>query len=258
MPDLRYNIRWVESTFSSLATTESLLAPERDAGTISSNDYTAATNFLPGFHRHYRDVGTFAAIPFLYAVRRRNWGLPRTALFLLPVSFVGFVAGHVASITAHYNFVRSIEDPEGFSQAMLNIQKHTGSYPPPGPTIVRQGGKWAVDHDADTPPIHTLEQHTSPMPSMISDASAPSSSLAATPPAPPSKWDQIRAVNSRTSTNSSWDALRQNHERTRVPASNMNSLNDGGASDFDRTRGDDRAAEQAKFDELLEKERNMK
>jgi len=68
-----------------------------------------------------------------------------------------------------------------------------------------------------------------------------------------SKWDQIRAANSRTSTHSSWDALRQKHERARLPPSPPS-----GSETFERTRGGDRAAEQAEFDELLDKERNMK
>lgn len=51
---LRYNIRWIEHTFTSRAVTESLLSPERESGNITTNDYEAATTFLPGFHRHYR------------------------------------------------------------------------------------------------------------------------------------------------------------------------------------------------------------
>ncbi|KAF5377435.1 hypothetical protein D9615_005322 [Tricholomella constricta] len=244
---LRYNVRWIENTFTSRTTTQSLLAPERDAGNISSHDYDAATHFLPAFHRHYRYVGGLLGIPLMYAVRRPNWSNTRTYLFLTTASFGGFLIGHVMSLSAHYNFVRSIENPEGFSQALDNIQKNTGSFPLPGPIIVRQGGKWAVDHDPDTPPIHT--------PPMTRDTTAPSPTTDTAPASikSTSKWDQIRAVNSRTSTNSSWDALRQNHERARVPAS-PTSMNEG----FERTRAEDRAAEQAKFDELLEKERNMK
>ena len=69
-----------------------------------------------------------------------------------------------------------------------------------------------------------------------------------------SKWEQIRAANSHASRNSSWDAIRQNHER--------NHINPGNTDDYDyetrRTRYEDRAEEQAKFDALLEKERNIK
>ena len=79
----------------------------------------------------------------------------------------------------------------------------------------------------------------------------------ATPPSIVSsnKWEQIRAANSRTSRNSSWDAIRQGHERSRV-------INLGNTDDHDyetrQTGYEDRAEEQAKFDALLEKERNIK
>lgn len=51
---LRYNVRWVERTFTTKHITESLLAPERVSGNITDRDYDAATKFFPGFHRHYR------------------------------------------------------------------------------------------------------------------------------------------------------------------------------------------------------------
>lgn len=244
---LRYNVRWIESTFPSRTVAESLLSPERESGNITTHDYEAATLFLPGYHRYYRHLGSLLAIPLLYAIRRPHWSNIRSYLFLTTASFGGFVIGHVMSLSEHYNFVRSIENPEGFSQALENIQKKIGSFPPPGPTIVRQGGKWAVDHDTDTPPLDT-----SPV---AHHSTAPRSTLDNVPPSikPMSKWDQIRAANSRTSTNSSWDALRQKHERARMPPSPS-----ARSETFERTRGGDRAAEQAKFDELLEKERNMK
>jgi hypothetical protein len=81
-----------------------------------------------------------------------------------------------------------------------------------------------------------------------------------TNPTPPSavssnKWEQIRAANSHTSRNSSWDSIRQSHERSRI-------INPGNTDDNDyetrQTRYEDRAEEQAKFDALLEKERNIK
>lgn len=66
-----------------------------------------------------------------------------------------------------------------------------------------------------------------------------------------SRWDQIRTATSDTTTSSSWDTLRQKHEKTRVQKSSINT---------DRqtnVQADDRTAEQARFDVLLEKERNI-
>jgi hypothetical protein len=47
------NLFWMERTFKERATTESLLSPERENGLLTSHDYDAAVNFLPGAHRHY-------------------------------------------------------------------------------------------------------------------------------------------------------------------------------------------------------------
>lgn len=53
MASLNYNITWIDRTFHSRSVTEALLAPERESGNISHNDYELATRFLPGPHRHY-------------------------------------------------------------------------------------------------------------------------------------------------------------------------------------------------------------
>jgi hypothetical protein len=50
---LKYNVRWIEHTFTSRLVTESLLSPERESGNITTNDYEAATAFFPGPTRRY-------------------------------------------------------------------------------------------------------------------------------------------------------------------------------------------------------------
>lgn len=89
------------------------------------------------------------------------------------------------------------------------------------------------------------------MPLFLADASAidPMSGAVA-PLKPVSKWGQIRAANTPTAINSSWEALRQNHEKPRAVTPSPDS-NEG-------LRTEDRASEQAKFDQLLERERNIK
>lgn len=66
------------------------------------------------------------------------------------------------------------------------------------------------------------------------------------------RWEEIRAANARKAgQSSSWDALRQNHERSRMQGQN-------GAAGADRLSGEtDRAQEQAQFDALLEAERRI-
>jgi len=246
MITLRYNVRWIEHTFTSRPVTQSLLSPERDAGNLTTNDYEAATNFFPGPSRRYRVVGSIAALPVTYVVRRPWWTNTRTYLFMTTASFAGLFIGHMMSISAHFSFVRSIENPAGFSMALDNIQRNIGGFSLPGPVIVRQSEKLTIDHDSESPASESspTASHEASSNTMRTDALAPLTVSS-------SKWEQIRA-NSNVSRNSSWDAIRQSHERNHV-------INPGDTDNCDyETRYEDRAKEQAKFDALLEKERNIR
>lgn len=65
--------------------------------------------------------------------------------------------------------------------------------------------------------------------------------------APHNRWDEIRAANARNAgRSSSWDALRQGHERSQIAGSSD-------AASF--SAENDRAREQAQFDAMLEAER---
>lgn len=50
---LHYNINWMDSVFRSRARTEALLSPERESGNLTTRDYDAAIQFLPGTHHYY-------------------------------------------------------------------------------------------------------------------------------------------------------------------------------------------------------------
>lgn len=64
------------------------------------------------------------------------------------------------------------------------------------------------------------------------------------------RWDEIRAANLRSVGQSSWDTIRQRHERSRLPDSSAPPSDSSSI-----TEADERAAAQAKFDALLEAER---
>lgn len=72
---------------------------------------------------------------------------------------------------------------------------------------------------------------------------------------PSSRWDEIRAASGRGAKPSSWDALRQGHEKTRVPdqmrSAQVPSVTDDAGADAER------AQEQARFDAMLEAERKV-
>ncbi len=70
---------------------------------------------------------------------------------------------------------------------------------------------------------------------------------------PRSRWEEIRAASARKAQTSSWDALRQDHERAAV-SDNVQSA----SIPFPLNGVDpERAQEQARFDALLEAERKM-
>lgn len=62
------------------------------------------------------------------------------------------------------------------------------------------------------------------------------------------RWDELRAANiKQVGRSSSWDALRQSHERERMVD----------ATDASRSTENDRAQKQAQFDAMLEAERRV-
>ncbi|TFK41066.1 hypothetical protein BDQ12DRAFT_678831 [Crucibulum laeve] len=253
---LHYDVVWMERTFRSRATTESLLRPQLESGNLTSQDYDAAVSFLPGFHRHYRTAGVFAGTGLAFKFRRPQWTNGRIGLFVLFGAIMGNTIGVLADFKAHLSFVRSIQDPAGFSQAMDTIQKQIGGPIGRGPTIPRPFEELQSSGEQPNQERMNREQEsfassTNPPVSKPSTMPEPVASPAA---ASTSKWDQIRATNARKAGSSSWDNLRQQHERTTIPRS------PGGGSGSDSvaaSANNDRAAEQAEFDALLEKERNI-
>ncbi|KAG6911892.1 hypothetical protein DXG01_000139 [Tephrocybe rancida] len=134
---LNYNLRWIERTFNSRAATEALLAPEREAGNVSHNDYDAAVQFSTSVYPYYRFIGALLGTPITIALRRPSWGNGRTFGCLLVTTFAGSFAGQAMTVSAHLKFIRSLENPSGFGQAIENIQKNSGLPFPRGPTIAR-------------------------------------------------------------------------------------------------------------------------
>lgn len=68
------------------------------------------------------------------------------------------------------------------------------------------------------------------------------------------RWDEIRAANAAAKP-SSWDAIRQRHERATAAADKRRSA--GTATNAEDQTELDRAQEQARFDAVLEAERKI-
>jgi hypothetical protein len=74
----------------------------------------------------------------------------------------------------------------------------------------------------------------------------------------PTQWDNLRKANT-SAQSSSWDTLRQKNERraTQSDASAVAPADADQHTEFNKPVADERVAEQAKFDALLEAERNL-
>lgn len=252
-------LNWVFQTFDSRTRTAELLAPELENSSLTQHDYELAINFLPGTHRFWPSIyaagaaGAMAGYGNFYA--RPRWPRSRLGIATGGAAMLGLLYGDFRAALAHRTFVRALEDPKAFMGAIQNVYRrvegheHTpsASQLPSGEGAIRRDGvgmssaagpemvedaTW--DQLQPTKPINP--NVTGRIPGSVSD------------PRPQTKWDQIRAENARNAGRpSSWDILRQQHERTRIPSSSSTSTPDNSR--------DDRTLEQARFDALLEAER---
>jgi hypothetical protein len=148
-----YSIDWVEFVFSSRTVAEELLLPEREADNLSSADYEKAINFLPRAKQYaYRPVCVcsslicqldslcsstrksqvggllLCSLAALLGIRYRRpkWTTLQRTGVIACLGFTGFALGKLNVVKAHARFLRSIENPRGFSDAMRNIESRTG------------------------------------------------------------------------------------------------------------------------------------
>jgi len=82
--------------------------------------------------------------------RNRSWTNLRTLFTITTCGLVGTLSGHCALIFAHLTFLRSIENLEGFSRAMANIQTNIGGVIPESPVIAAGVDDWVLKEAAGT------------------------------------------------------------------------------------------------------------
>lgn len=185
-------------------------------------------------------------------------------------AFGSLAMGNGLTLKTHFDFVRSLDNPGGFAKAIAHIEKRSGTPLPTGPVIARKYNiEEGLHGNTDEPQGYRsfplalltcfgLNPHFSvlfppepvverPPQSQSPPPHAPDQS----PVRPLSKWDQIR-TNATPSTSSSWDALRQKHEKSQLQQSRTAPTNQN-----TERQPDDRASEQAQFDALLERERKL-
>ncbi|KAF9822068.1 hypothetical protein IEO21_00062 [Rhodonia placenta] len=257
---MAYPIQWLDATFNTRARTEELLRPDVESELITPHDFQLAAAFLPGLHRYwpygYAMLGSGAAAGYARFYRRPPASLNRTSLLATVAGFLGATYGQFRRAKAHWTFTQLLDDPLAFSQALENVNQRTGGVRPLTWTLQRAKdapGREDVHGDVPRPAEDVwasgTDSATQPEPAPKS-AQVPATSVSET--TLKNRWEEIRAANARKAgQSSSWDALRQNHERSRMQGQN-------GAAGADRLSGEtDRAQEQAQFDALLEAERRI-
>ncbi|KAG1755188.1 uncharacterized protein EDB91DRAFT_1233942 [Suillus paluster] len=239
---MSYPLHWLKTTFSSRTRTVELLQPELEKGVITQHDFDTATRFLPGGHRHWPAIygvgAAGATLGYGHSMARPRWSHTKLVWGSGAATLVGMVFGQVRQVLAHRQFTEALENPGGFIEALQNIDRRLGGDGHLGFTLerIRKDGARLDDTATSGSREHGPEMVTG-------------STQAAQPK---NRWEEIRAVNARSSGYvSSWDTIRQRHERNRLPNSTSSQ-----SHDLPPSASDDRAAEQAKFDAILEAERS--
>ncbi|KAF9270304.1 hypothetical protein L218DRAFT_992937 [Marasmius fiardii PR-910] len=206
-----------------------ILAPQAELGLLSEHDAVVVAQTLSATTRaSYTNLpnsvlsGLLAHLTCNVVSRwTRISPLSRSLMVSLSTASSYWVQETILPALIRKNLVSRVENPEGVNQALQNIR-----------------------YREDVPASDSFATVSLP-PSLPLPAPAE-------PPAPKplnqNHWDEIRKTNSNKASPSTWDQLRQRHEKSDMePNSNPQTQKD-----------DDRARAQAKFDALVDRERNMK
>ncbi|KZP31245.1 hypothetical protein FIBSPDRAFT_1037698 [Athelia psychrophila] len=222
--------KFIRRTFTTQERTRDLLSPELERS-LAQADFERAVHFLPGSHRYWPNALAivFSTVAASYGNFRAKprWPFARQCAIAGLAGFGGASLGLFLNLRAHVSFITSLENQQGFKQALANVSATMD-----GPTPHEAG----VQGEDATPALYPRTS----APSANGSETAASSAVH-------SRWEDIRVANARKSKrSSSWDALREGHERSADVAS---------ADDAPFTADNDRAREQAQFDAMLDAER---
>ncbi|KIJ21662.1 hypothetical protein PAXINDRAFT_123688 [Paxillus involutus ATCC 200175] len=251
---MSYPLDWLYRTFPTRERTIELLRPELEENALSQHDYELATRFLPGPHQRwpmvYAGGVSGATFGYGYYVARPRWSVTKLGFGTAAAFMLGMTFGAFRQFVAHYQFANSLEDPQGFMNALSHVDKRLGGSGSVGFTLQRIRRE-SLEARQDTDHARHI-----PDPEMVreedwSEQQDNTNANMSRPAETKSRWEEIRNVNARNVAHqSSWDAVRQRHERTKLPNS-KSSPGDG----IPTSEADQRAAAQARFDALLEAER---
>jgi hypothetical protein len=244
----------MDRTFSRRKNAESLLGPELEKGNLTPRDYDALVAFVPG-SRWKTDIvglGLGAVIASAWTITKR----PNAFLVTAGGYCLGETLGRALRVNAHVKYLRSIEDVNGFSRAMENIKDKVGFSPgmvqlvKPLSSADLEITSSPFQKETDTPYGDSL----SPEPASASTSRPP---LPSSPPAVKSRWEEIRAARRADGPSKAWENIRQGKRPDGTPIPQKSEFETLSASEASPFRDSDRAAAQASFDALLERERRM-
>ncbi|KAI0673527.1 hypothetical protein C8Q78DRAFT_1017612 [Trametes maxima] len=270
---------WFDHAFSDRAQAEQLLRPDLENGLLTPHDFELAVSFLPGPVRYlpYFHTAAWATLAGLAVYRfKPKVRFPTTIVGVSAVSGYGFGILHYAS--EHKKFARQLQDREAFLVVLDNVNRRMGNNVPLFPQVDRdkilnrikkrreENGEVLdtgleivndIGDSTDGTALADSSGATAPGNGMSSLAEVvrlsftrPHLFAASQDPSPRQKgaWDAIREANARnTGRHSSWDELRERHERQRTAGR----VQQKEAAEVE----DPRAKAQAEFDAILEAER---
>ncbi|KAL7285204.1 hypothetical protein ACG7TL_000297 [Trametes sanguinea] len=270
---------WFDHTFSSRQQAEQLLRPDLESGLLTPHDYQLAVSFLPGPVRYlpYLHTAAWGALAGLAVYRfKPKVRFPTTIVGVSAAS--GYGIGLVHYIRQHKNFARQLQDREAFLIALDNVNRRIGNNVPLFPQMDRdrilarvkarreENGEVLDTGVEIVSDIGDSTDSTALTDNLGSQDSGKSSSAGLSNVAdsfgavsepqeptgrPKSTWQAIRDANARNSgRQSTWDELRQRHERQRAPGRQQARQNEP-----TEEVEDPRAQAQAEFDAILEAER---
>lgn len=209
-------------------TIDKALREDVEAGTVSYNDLERTKKFASDAI-HYQYYATFAGVGavagtvfYQHWYRRRPFNL--RSLVLLPLVYtVGSAPFWLIQASAFRQYQRSLENRETTMKALLKSR---------GMVVLTAGEDPQRARDQPVDNASGTDNH------------------------PGSRWEELRRK-AGTAEPSSWDRIRQSHEKARYNAQPKQARATPSSGETEDTSSYERDIEQAKFDALLEAERKM-
>ncbi|KAF8592091.1 hypothetical protein K439DRAFT_631423 [Ramaria rubella] len=219
---------------------ERMLLPEVEAGSISWHDFERTKQYA-SVNRKLWPTAT-AVLTATSAIYYGYWHRKQpklSVLIIAPFAYVvGLFPGLIGQVLAARRFHNDLEDPRGVKEAITRRIRLSGDFPN---SPQSKGQEDTSKNDSQSGPL------LSPVPYIANYISGIVMHMNGQGNAPQDRWAELRKA-SIVSTTSTWDIIRQTHER---------SAGEGQEAEFNTAEQDDNQTEQAKFDALLEAERKM-